>query len=539
MEMKKIVFGDFRGINNTAPPYSLTFSELLYALNVYVDKNGNLTTRGGFRKLFDTPAGVIGLAVYDGVFYLACKDGKVYKYTHTGGFTHIANHNSTDRVYFQKFGDYILIVDGSEVKYYHLPSGTTGTINQLLYHTQVIGTGNGTQTSFSDTLLEVTITPSTVKVYVNSTLVGQDDGLGEIVGTGVSGTVNYENGAITVNFATPPANGSEIKVIYSASDVLDVRGRYVLVVNDVLYVAYGSYIYYLERPRDLTRWLYIGIDLWSEGEITGIKTIYSDIIVSKGASIYRLSGTGEDVSVTRIANSVGFKHDACVNFLSDLIFVNEDGIYTLSTVKEWGDIKPSKANNNFRNQQVDLVFFLSPEVCVCVGIGQNKTASFMVSPYTAFSCTYFYSPLDILSFYRGGDTLYIGAEDGCYVYDERFDKDGDTANEFYVMFRPIVDGYNRFVVFRHWLELLPITPGSYELLIEKDAEGYRQVLANTFSWLAHWNIASWDVGEWSDQQTYIRAKRQTVSGYSLVFLLRLFGLAKVRYFTLEGYSVKS
>jgi len=46
---------------------------------------------------------------------------------------------------------------------------------------------------------------------------GQDDGNGNIIGAGVSGTVNYVTGAISLTFATAPANGASIYASYQAN----------------------------------------------------------------------------------------------------------------------------------------------------------------------------------------------------------------------------------------------------------------------------------------------------------------------------------
>ena len=75
-----------------------------------------------------------------------------------------------------------------------------------------IGTGNGILTSFNINSLKSMIR-FTVVVIVNNKPVGSDNGEGTFIG-GVTGTVDYQAGAIVVNFAVAPAVGDLIKVEY-------------------------------------------------------------------------------------------------------------------------------------------------------------------------------------------------------------------------------------------------------------------------------------------------------------------------------------
>jgi len=80
--------------------------------------------------------------------------------------------------------------------------------------TEAIGNGDGTKTTFSATLGYKPIRPGTVVVQAGS-ITGQDFNYdGNIVGNGVSGTVDYSTGAVSVTFATPPASGVAVTVIY-------------------------------------------------------------------------------------------------------------------------------------------------------------------------------------------------------------------------------------------------------------------------------------------------------------------------------------
>jgi hypothetical protein len=115
---------------------------------------------------------------------------------------------------------------------------TTATTDMQFVTDQVIGTGNGSTTFFSGTLLvpspqgsltyavlpgslilsigtqaSVTASPGTKKkkAAVATLLFISDDGQGNIVGPTVSsGTINYATGAISVTFTPAPANGLSI-----------------------------------------------------------------------------------------------------------------------------------------------------------------------------------------------------------------------------------------------------------------------------------------------------------------------------------------
>lgn len=104
---------------------------------------------------------------------------------------------------------------------------------------QQLGTGDGSTTEFCDytiCLYLETITPSTVYIYWDDTLVAWDDGLGNIImssggssasgesGTGGSGggtvtigTINYTTGEICIDFPTAPPSSTVVWVAYDAT----------------------------------------------------------------------------------------------------------------------------------------------------------------------------------------------------------------------------------------------------------------------------------------------------------------------------------
>lgn len=76
-----------------------------------------------------------------------------------------------------------------------------------------LGEGDGTKKSFSGKLQYKPVIPGTLTV-VAGTVVGSDDGAGNIKGDGVSGTVNYATGEVSVSFSTAPASGTVVKATY-------------------------------------------------------------------------------------------------------------------------------------------------------------------------------------------------------------------------------------------------------------------------------------------------------------------------------------
>jgi len=76
---------------------------------------------------------------------------------------------------------------------------------------EVVGTGAGS--NFSSTLDFTPVKASTVTVTAD-TVVGTDDGLGNISGTGVSGTIDYTTGAIALAYTSPVGGGVEVVVEY-------------------------------------------------------------------------------------------------------------------------------------------------------------------------------------------------------------------------------------------------------------------------------------------------------------------------------------
>lgn len=73
-----------------------------------------------------------------------------------------------------------------------------------------LGTGDASTTDFTGDLGTNVIRPYTVIIFTDGTPVASDNGSGVIMGSGVSGTVDYTTGAVTVKFTTAPASGAAV-----------------------------------------------------------------------------------------------------------------------------------------------------------------------------------------------------------------------------------------------------------------------------------------------------------------------------------------
>lgn len=79
---------------------------------------------------------------------------------------------------------------------------------------EIIATGNAATKTFSHTVAHLYPLPGTVTVTAGA-VVGTDDGNGNIAGTGITGTINYVTGAVSVTYTTAPGSGVAITMGYT------------------------------------------------------------------------------------------------------------------------------------------------------------------------------------------------------------------------------------------------------------------------------------------------------------------------------------
>lgn len=80
-----------------------------------------------------------------------------------------------------------------------------------------LGTGNGATTVFSGTITNTVVSKFSLYVAISGVIIGGDTGAGSIYGTGcggLTGTINYGTGAISITCTTPPANTAPITAGY-------------------------------------------------------------------------------------------------------------------------------------------------------------------------------------------------------------------------------------------------------------------------------------------------------------------------------------
>jgi hypothetical protein len=111
---------------------------------------------------------------------------------------------------------------------------------------QVIGTGDGSTKNFTGTLT-TPVLPGSVLINAGA-LTGTDNASGIISGGGISGTINYATGAISVTFTTAPAAGVQVLVDYNTNDSSGVAGM----PFDMTGLPPCGYIAWLQATLNLT-----------------------------------------------------------------------------------------------------------------------------------------------------------------------------------------------------------------------------------------------------------------------------------------------
>lgn len=109
----------------------------------------------------------------------------------------------------------------------NLGAGVPAALLPSPYTNESVGSGDGSQTVFTHTAANPPIAAFTLKVKVAGNVVATDDGRGKLtrVGTffsGVSGTVGYTDGAISVAFSPAVSGGAPISVDYVKRGALEV-----------------------------------------------------------------------------------------------------------------------------------------------------------------------------------------------------------------------------------------------------------------------------------------------------------------------------
>ncbi len=97
-----------------------------------------------------------------------------------------------------------------------------------------VGTGNGSTTVFNATLADTPIQAESLSILVDGGAVGADDGAGAIIGSGLSAsTINYDTGAVHVEFLTAPGSGQAVTASYRTELEPGSTVQYTLTVGSI------------------------------------------------------------------------------------------------------------------------------------------------------------------------------------------------------------------------------------------------------------------------------------------------------------------
>lgn len=155
-----------------------------------------------------------------GTFMYACGADGLYK-------IHTANPGSyTDMYDATKNFKGRAIIDKGRMLMWNLENDKTAlrgswidNATQTTVTNEILGTGDGVQTVFTGTLAFKAGNPKATcyDIAINNNpaaITGQDNNLGVIIGTGITGTINYTTGAYSLTFSSPVAGGTTVRATY-------------------------------------------------------------------------------------------------------------------------------------------------------------------------------------------------------------------------------------------------------------------------------------------------------------------------------------
>lgn len=202
-----------------------------------------------------------------------------------------------------------------------------------------IGTGNNSQRDFTARLYGG-ISPGTVRIKVSGSQVAVDNGGGSIIGTGVSGTVDYSTGWISLNFTSAPANGTLISVDYS----------YNITINGSVNYANGYLVFTLSgclHTDDI-----VSVDYrvsTSTGTISGNTITFPTVTFSSDSTLFVVRGTviitlddaviGKDDSYGNIVSSSGV--NGTVDYSNRIVQISITPVPSPGIVRAYASLAPA------------------------------------------------------------------------------------------------------------------------------------------------------------------------------------------------------
>jgi hypothetical protein len=148
--------------------------------------------------------------------------------------------------YHPYLGTCEVFLQGPGVSTMTVPPGGTLSLAVQPNQGQVIGAGNGSTTVFTGTLT-TPVLPGSVLLNIGA-VTASDNGAGAISGAGISGSINYATGAISVTYSTAPATGVAVLVDYDTNVSSGASGT----PFDMTGLSPCAYILWLQATLNLT-----------------------------------------------------------------------------------------------------------------------------------------------------------------------------------------------------------------------------------------------------------------------------------------------
>lgn len=217
-----------------------------------------------------------------------------------------------------------------------------------------IGTGDGATLTFADTLTNPLVAGRTINVTAGA-VTGTDNGSGVISGSGITGTINYTTGAISVTFTVAPAGAVAIECDYSYETpddggLLDFRysGTRLAGEGDIVFqfeksdpiqfVIYFKGTHYVFHKRSIWQTVFSDDDLTITNQILRNNTGLANwrAVCATNDGLYYADQADEERPVLRLLryseiSDTTLPEEISVNL--DLTGYNFDD----SAVEEWGD----------------------------------------------------------------------------------------------------------------------------------------------------------------------------------------------------------
>ncbi len=520
---KLLAYSDFVGVVNEREPSSLDLKELVDCNNLYVTPYGSLKARPGLEKIAELAGADFKAIGYYSVrdrLYLASGTTLYELDPSTGNFSNIGTLNSAECTFVEAFGK-LWIADGGKLKYVD-SAGNFGNVDDFVWFTETIATGNGSTTSFNATLSELPVTPNSVTVSYTvggTQYQATDDGEGNINGTHLIGTINYTTGEISLTFTTAPDNGTPIDVTYSASQVLDVRAEDIEFKDERLYVSYGTDIY-ISEVRDPSRWEFISINKQDGADITAIHRYYDKLVIFKGypyPAIYVLSGYRVSTfTVSRVSRFVSCNDKySVIAFKGDLFFIWGKRVYSLTRVMSYGDVEPQSLTQHFNpadtTSQSRFAIAL-PEEGVIWFLGRTDARSFSFTPQRS-ACAFLSFGAPVRCGVNVKDDVYLAGGDGVYRLSPFGTDDGNDVI-YQVRFAWTGSAMTFMLAKRFALNVKAIESGTLHLYHEG-----KQVAIFNMTSPALWDYAIWDSANWGASYLEPLQKRQVIHERFLKLML--------------------